>query len=60
MSFFQKFSNAEDAVKNIVRPELFFLDEDVSKEPLIQFDSYMKEARKSISFERMGTDTDYL
>ncbi len=56
MSFFQKFSNAEDAVKNIVRPELFFLDEDVSKEPLIQFDSYMKEARKSISFERMGTE----
>lgn len=56
ISFFQKFSSPENAVKNIVRPELFFIDETVSKEPLSQFESYKEHLHKNFSLEKMADE----
>jgi hypothetical protein len=53
MSFFQKFSNPENAVRNIVRPELFLLDETVSKDPISQFESYKEFSHENFSLEEL-------
>jgi len=56
ISFFQKFSSPENAVKNIVRPELFFLDETVSKDVLSQLDSYKEHSHKNFSLEKLESE----
>lgn len=53
MSFFQKFSNPENAVTNIVRPELFLVDETVPKDPLSQLGSYKELFHENFSLEEI-------
>lgn len=55
-SFFSKFSNSKEAVKNIVRPEMFWLSEDAPLEPLSQLESHESVLSKGFSLDQLPAE----
>lgn len=54
--YLNKFTNTEEAVKNITNPDLYYFDENRERDPLNQLDAQIQQIHEDIDVDSSGLD----